>query len=214
MRFGIFLLLLLLISPGLSLELKTHKKTQTITFRIAAVAERVPRSSFSPNRETYLAYLASDDESSKTAKIVFQYLGYEDGLSSDFADFGLLHTFKAARDRSCDESWQSFSTKFVRGKDGNAMPVVITRYASPDAVEDIAANQVLPCYVIAPKGYKRSKAVSVPQPNPQIAGGKVACCVSNSRATKACHIIVPKRSCAPAVMACALLRLGVSIQQN
>lgn len=124
-------------------------------FRIAAVTEHVPRSNFSPNRETYLAYLTSDNKSYKTVKIRFRYLGYEDGLSDEFADFGLVDTFKAVRDRSCDESWQSFSTKFVVGKDGNPLPVVITRYVAPEAAQDIPADQVLPCYVITP-GLERS----------------------------------------------------------
>ena len=173
-RLCIVLLLLLSISaPAFSLELKAqHKKAQTVTFRIAAVTERVPRSSFSPNRETYLAYLTSDNKSYKVVKVVFRFLGYEDGLSSEFADFGLVHTFKAVRDRSCDESWQSFNTRFVVGKDGNPLPVAITRYAAPEAAQDIPADQVLPCYVIAPQGYKSSKAVSVPQTTPQIAEGK------------------------------------------
>ncbi len=101
----------------------------------------------------------------ETTKIVFRYLGHEDGLSNDFADFDLIHTFKALRDRSCDESWQSFSTKFVVGKDGNLLSVIIARYVSPDAVQDIPTNQVLPCYVITPQGYKGSKAVRIVQEN-------------------------------------------------
>ena len=151
-RWCIVLLLLLSIStPVFSLELKAqHKKAQTVTFRIAAFTERVPRSSFSPNRETYLAYLTSDNKSYKTVKIVFRFLGYEDGLSSEFADFDLVHTFKAIRDRSCDESWQSFSTKFAVGKDGHPLQVAITRYVAPEAAQDIPADQVLPCYVITP----------------------------------------------------------------
>jgi hypothetical protein len=55
MRSGLVILLLTSIcASAYSLELKTHKKPQTITFRFAAVTEHVPRSSFSPNRETYL----------------------------------------------------------------------------------------------------------------------------------------------------------------
>lgn len=166
-------LLLSISTAAFSLELKTHKKLQTVNFRIAAVTERAPRSSFSPNRETYLAYMTNDNNKSyKTAKIVFKYLGYEDGLSSDFADFDLVHTFKAMRDRSCDESWQSFNTKFVVGKDGNPLPMLITRYVSPDAVQDMPSDQVLPCYVITAKGYKKSKAVSIPQTNSEIAAGR------------------------------------------
>ncbi len=172
-RSGLVLLLLTSISASaFSLELKTHKKSQTITFRIAAATERVPRSSFSPNRATYLGYLVDGSKSYKSVKIVFRYLGYEDGLSSEFVDFDLIHTFKAMRDRSCDESWQSFSMKFAVDKDGNPLPVLITQYASPDALRDIPENQVLPCYVITPQGYKNSKAVSVAHVNAEVAEGR------------------------------------------
>lgn len=172
-RTSLILLLLTSISASAySLELKTHKKPQTITFRIAAATERVPRSSFSPNRETYLGYLASNNKAYKSVKIVFRFLGYEDGLSSEFVDFDLIHTFKAMRDRSCDESWQSFSTKFIVEKNGNPLPVLITQYVSADALHEIPEDQVLPCYVIAPQGYKNSKLMRIPQANSETAEGK------------------------------------------
>lgn len=168
----VLLLLVSISASAFSLELKSHQKPQTLKFRIAAVTEHVARSSFSPNREAYLAYLTSDNKSYSTVKILFRYLGHEDGLSNDFADFGLVHTFKALRDCSCDESWQSFSTKLIVGKDGNLLPVVVTRYVSPDAMQEMQADQVLPCYVITPQGYKSSKAVKVLQTNSQITEGK------------------------------------------
>lgn len=172
-RSGLVLLLLTSIfASAYSLELKTHKKPQTITFRIAAATERVARSGFSPNRETYLGYLTSNNKAYKSVKIVFRFLGYEDGLSSEFVDFDLIHTFKAMRDRSCDESWQSFRTKFVVEKNGNPLPVLITQYVSADALQQIPEDQVLPCYVIAPQGYKNSKVVRISRANPEIAEGK------------------------------------------
>jgi hypothetical protein len=91
------------------LEMKTQKNAETISFRIAAVTEHIAKSSFSPNRETYLVYLVNKTKPSTVAKVVFRYLDFEDGLSEEFADFGLVHTFKAKRDRFCDEAWQSFS---------------------------------------------------------------------------------------------------------
>ena len=141
------------------LEMKTHKKATRISFRIAAVTDHVPPSSFSPNRETYLAYLVLKGAPPTAVKVVFRYLNYEDGLSQDFADFGVVHTFMASRDRSCDESWQSFSTAVVMGH-GSLSASVVARFVSTAAVQDIPPEQVLPCYVIAPQGYKGSKPVN------------------------------------------------------
>lgn len=141
--------------------MKAQKKPERIRFRIAAVTNHVPRSSFSPNRETYLAYLVPKAAPPTAAKIVFRYLSYEDGLSQDFADFGVVHTFKASRDRSCDESWQSFSTAVVTEHDSALSASVVARFVSTAAAQDIPPEQVLPCYVIAPQGYKGSKVVDV-----------------------------------------------------
>lgn len=160
----IFTSLLLLVSVSTSafgLELQKKKNPQTVKFRIAAVTEGVRKSGVSPNRETYLAYLIDSDKSYKSVKLVFRHLGYEDGLSADFADFALVHTFKALRERSCDETYESFSTKLVVGPAGKLQSVAVARYVSPDAAQDIPADQVLPCYVINPQGYKGSKADAV-----------------------------------------------------
>ncbi len=161
---SVLLLLLSVSSSAQALELQKHKKPQTMKtmkFKIAAVTEQVPRSGYSPNRQTYLAYMIGADKSNKSVKLVFRYLGYEDGLSADFADFSFVHAFKAMRDRSCDESWQSFSTKFVVGQGGKLTTLTIARFVSPDAAQDIAADRVLPCYVINAQGYKGSREEAV-----------------------------------------------------
>jgi hypothetical protein len=174
MRFHVAVMALLSISVSVfCIEPTTRRvKPQTVGFRIAAVTEHVARSGFSPNRETYLAYFVSKGQPDVTAKVVFRYLGYEDGLSEGFADFGLVHTFKAVRNRFCDESWQSFSTKFVVGRDSTLSAAVITRFVSTDAVRDIPDEQVLPCYVITPQGYRGSKAVPIDHANLLVSEGK------------------------------------------
>jgi hypothetical protein len=121
--------------------MKTHKNAETISFRIAAVTEHIARSSFSPNRETYLVYLVNKTKPFTVAKVVFRYLEFEDGLSEEFADFRFVHRFKGKRDRSCDESWQSFSTKMVIERDGRLSPTLTARFVSADAVQEIAADQ-------------------------------------------------------------------------
>ena len=92
--------------------------------------------------------------------IVFRYMGYEDGVPEEFVDYDLVHTFKGVRDRTCDETWHSLSTKM------EVMPgdkVVISdaiRYASADAMPDIPAEQLLPCYVVQAQGNRGSRRVA------------------------------------------------------
>ena len=139
------------------LEPTVHKtKPQTMKFRIAAVTERVPRSSFSRNSENYLIYVLNKKKPPSVAKLVFHYTGIEDGLSAEFADYGLVHKFRALRDRSCDETWQSFSTKVVLQGD-IYRSVVTTKFVSAIAVQGLDGDDILPCYVVRMQDYQGSK---------------------------------------------------------
>lgn len=159
---AIIVLWAVITNAAYGLELKATNKLQPIRFRIAAVTEHSMKSGFSANSEIYLAYKVGTTEKhqgSPAVKIVFRFMGYEDGLSTDFADFNLIHTFKAQRKRSCDETWQSVRTKQVGGKDGLLETVVISHFVSAEATLDIPHDQVLPCYVISSQGYTRSESV-------------------------------------------------------
>lgn len=148
---------LLLIGSTWALETSLHKKNkaETLTFRIAAVAERTPHSSFAVNAERYLVYRVGGYNQAP-AKVVFRYSGFEDGLSDEFLDYGLVHSFKAVRDHSCDETWHSFNTKVVL-KSASLQGVVAAQFVSPEAVQPIPEDQLLPCYVIRPQDYKKSE---------------------------------------------------------
>lgn len=141
-------------------ELGHHPKSETINFRIAAIAHPVRKSSFSPNREALLVSLTDKTNSSGLAKIVFRYIGYEDGVPEEFVDYDLVHTFKGLRDRSCDETWHSFSTKMEVMPGDKVVISEAVRFASADAIQDIPAGQLLPCYVVQSGGYKGSRRVA------------------------------------------------------
>jgi len=136
----------------------THKP-QIINFRIVAISQRLARSSFSPNRDALLVELIGKDGSVRSAKIVFRYMGYEYPVPESFLDYGLVHTFKVVRDESCDETWQSFSTKATAGPHGELTfteSVIYSRGADP---ADLSVDDILPCYVTQMRGYKRSRSV-------------------------------------------------------
>lgn len=153
-------LLLIAVSSACALETTLHKKRrpETLNFRIAAVAERTPRSSFAVNAERYLAYVVWKNGQTTAAKVVFRYSGLEEGLSDEFVDYDLVHSFKAIRDRSCDETWGSFSTKVVPLND-HFQSLVATEFVSSEAVQTIPGDRVLPCYVIRPQDYKKSERI-------------------------------------------------------
>jgi hypothetical protein len=138
-------------------------KPRSISFRIVAIAEPVGRSSFSPNRDALLVSVIDEANRAVRAKVVFQYMGYEDPLPTGLLDYDLVHTFKAVRDPSCDETWHSFSTKTLIGPHDTLVISTSVRYTTTGAVPELSANDVLPCYVTQMRGYKGSRRVAVNQ---------------------------------------------------
>ena len=112
------LLITTTISAGAA-RIEHQQAPRKITFPVLAIADRIPVSSFSLNRDSLLVVLVDQQQWSQLAKIAFSYMGYEYPFSADLLDYSWLDTFVAVRDRSCDESWYSFSTKSQKGADGS-----------------------------------------------------------------------------------------------
>ena len=144
-------------------ETLRNPKPRNINFRIVAIAEPVGRSSFSPNRDALLVSMIDETNRSVPAKVVFQYMGYEDPLPTGLLDYDLVHTFKAVRDPSCDETWHSFSTKTLVGPHDTLVISTSVRYTTTGTLPELSANDVLPCYVTQMRGYKGSRRVAVNQ---------------------------------------------------
>lgn len=138
---------------------RSHK-AETVSFRIVAIADPIPRSGFSPNRDALLVTLKKKGDQSRPAKIVFRYMDYDDPFPAELIDYSVVHTFKAVRDRSCDETLHSFSTSTTVGKDGGFVVFESVRYTGGGEVPDLSPNDLLPCYVIEAKGYKGSKRLA------------------------------------------------------
>jgi hypothetical protein len=142
-------------------EIKHQHNPGRITFKILAVADRIPVSSFSLNRDSLLVMLTDETRPLELAKIKFTYMGYEYPFSPDLIDAELWHTFVTVRDRTCDETWQSFSTKSQKGSTGVMVTSNVLTYIGGERVPDVEAAQLLPCYVVRERGYKGSRR-SVP----------------------------------------------------
>jgi hypothetical protein len=83
-------------------------------------------------------------------------------LPASFLDYGSVHTFKAVRDESCDETWHSFSTKTQVGPHDTLVMSESVIFTSSVERPDISADTVLPCYVTQMRGYKGSRHVAMP----------------------------------------------------
>jgi hypothetical protein len=151
------MLLTVVVSAGS--DLRQHRNYETVQVRISAVAEPIHKSSFSPNRDAFFVELIGKQGSTGPVKLLFKYLEYEDGFPEDLVDYDLVHKFKAVRDRSCDETWHSFSTKSVAGSDGRWATSDAVRFTTTHSVEDISDSHLLPCYVAEARGYRGSKRI-------------------------------------------------------
>ena len=138
-------------------EIKHQHNPERITFKILAVADRIPISSFSLNRDSLLVMLTDETRPLELAKIKFTYMGYEYPFSPDLIDAELWHTFVAVRDRACDETWRSFSTKSQKGSTGVMVTSGVLTYTAGESAPDVDSGQILPCYAVRERGYKGSR---------------------------------------------------------
>jgi hypothetical protein len=136
-----------------------HKAIK-ITFRITGEADAIPRSSFSPNRQSFIAEMTLPNGSIGPAKVEFRFMGYEDVMPKAFVDSGLRHTFMGQREPACDENWHSFSTKQILTASGEIKEAGVVRSISDTALRDIQAGTMLPCYVISRRGYRKTQRLS------------------------------------------------------
>lgn len=148
--------LLLTVAFAAGTDIRHHRKSETVKVRISAVAEQIHQSGFSPNRDAILVELIGRTGPADPAKLLFRYLGYEEGLPEDLVNYDLIHTFKVIRDTSCDETWHSFSTKTVVDSQGVWVTSDVVRFTSANAMHDMLDDQVLPCYVTEARGYRGS----------------------------------------------------------
>ncbi len=154
-------LILCATNGAIAVNIKHQHKPEKITFRILAVEDPIPPSSFSLNRDSLLVVLIDRQKTQRLARLAFIYMGYEYPFPVDLLDYELLHTFAAVRDRSCDETWQSFSTKAQIGSAGTLVMSNVLTYTAPDAMPDVSAEEVLPCYVVRGQGYKGSHRLAL-----------------------------------------------------
>lgn len=161
MHKSIVFFLLFAVTAGAGADLRQHRKPQKIKFRVAATADPIRTSSFSVNHEAFLVNVIGTSNSFEPTKIVFTYTGYGDPLPTELIDYDLVHTFKALRDRSCDEQWASFSMKTQPGPGGRLVFSQAIRFTPAATIAEMSPYQVLPCYVIEARGYQGSKHLPV-----------------------------------------------------
>ena len=125
-------------------------KKEPIEVRLIALANVYPRSSFFANDEVFIAEQEFGTEESRFIKLMYDYLPYQQPLSSYGLNYSLVHKVQAVRDTSCDENlWEM---RFERQASSGSW-----RYAAEIPVLDLDRRQArLRCYRTTSSDYEKA----------------------------------------------------------
>jgi len=105
-------------------------------------------SAFSPNRETYV-FETDLRGYTQLVKLTHEFLHQEPRLPEGLLEYNQTRSLTAVRDTSCDEAWQSLSTRVVFDSEGTVSSRVTDLvYARGAPLPSTEGDEVLPCYVV------------------------------------------------------------------
>lgn len=167
-----FLLLLLLMAflpmrEASARSIAPYRKPKGIVLRSRLIA-RVPTlrlTSLGLNYESYIFELDVEDREKEASLIKVSYrfhLG-EPAIPSALMDYSLIHQFRMVRDTSCDERWDSISTRYLFDHGDNYLGERSALLYSANApMLNPGERTVLACYVITPRDYQSTKSSQDP----------------------------------------------------
>lgn len=125
-------------------------RKKPIHVRLIAVQSTYPRTSFFANDEVLIAEQELAKNESRLVKLVYDFLPYQDPLSSFGLRYSLVHRVQAVRDTRCDEALWEMRNQLHKSDSG----IAEFRYA-PDSPIDLERRQArLRCYRITSDGYE------------------------------------------------------------
>lgn len=131
-------------------------RKEPIEVRLIALAVAYPRSSYFANDEVFVAEQELAKDESRFVKVVYDFLPYQQPLSSYGLNYSLVHRFRAVRDSSCDENlWQMRWLYAQRqpGASGNSE----WKYSAQSPIFDLDRRQArLRCYRVSSDDYEKA----------------------------------------------------------
>jgi hypothetical protein len=128
-------------------------RKQPIEVRLIALEVAYPRTSFFANDEVFIAEQQLAKDESRFVKLVYDFLPYQNPLSSFGLSYSLVHHLHAVRDTTCDESlWE---VRELQRSSGKADPQL--KYAPDSPIADLERRQArLRCYRVTSEDYDKS----------------------------------------------------------
>jgi hypothetical protein len=147
--------MLLLCCTGFSANAQSRwpSQKQAIAVRLIAVEIAYPRTSFFANDEVLIAEQELAKNESRFVKLVYDFLPYQNPLSSFGLSYSLVHRVQAVRDATCDETlWQVRQLERERGVQQSHL-----KYAPDSPVADLERRQArLRCYRVTSDDYEKA----------------------------------------------------------
>lgn len=144
-------------------ELSLSSRRKPIKVRLIAAETSTALTSFDLNWKSYVGEMQTEDGHGQLVRFVYRYSIAAQALPETFMDYALVHQFNAVRDEGCDIPLASmvYSYRFSSGDEGASRLMgrdLTLEYAKSAPALTIPGEQVLPCYVVGPKDYKRSRS--------------------------------------------------------
>jgi hypothetical protein len=128
-------------------------RKEPIEVRLIAVEIAYPRTSFFANDEVLIAEQELARNESRFVRLIYDFLPYQNPLSSFGLSYSLVHRVQAVRDTSCDETlWQ---VRELQRKSG--APTTQFKYAADSPIADLERRQArLRCYRVTSDDYENA----------------------------------------------------------
>lgn len=125
-------------------------RKEKLRFRLIAMAESEPRSSFFSTHEIFVAAQQLSENESRLVKVEYAFLPYQPRLSEYAFDYSFVYEVNATRDPSCDQTLAQILT------DERDHSRVQLKYAADSPALDIGRrHSLLPCYSSAPEDFTK-----------------------------------------------------------
>ena len=127
--------------------------TKAVEFGLIAVEIAYPRTSFFANDEVLIAEQELAKNESRFVKLIYDFLPYQNPLSSFGLSYSLVHRVQATRDATCDETlWQ---VRELQRRSG--APSTQFKYAADSPIADLERRQArLRCYRVTSDDYENA----------------------------------------------------------
>jgi hypothetical protein len=128
-------------------------RKEAIEVRLIALEVAYPRTSFFANDEVFIAEQELAKDESRFVKLIYDFLPYQNPLSSNGLSYSLVHRIQAVRDATCDESlWE---VRQLQRSWGKADPKL--KYAPDSPIADLERRQArLRCYRVTSDDYDKA----------------------------------------------------------